>query len=312
MTPHLANPVKYAAIFADFENLHYHLLQNLPNEFDPGDQVVQVIRETRRLLDEQYGEQCILSHAYADFERIGSNVQGPLYLAGVETHNVAGTEHKNAADMRLCIDAMQVMYTREDIKTFVFLAGDRDYIPVIKHLQSHARTVRAISFSDSMSGDLLQIVGAQYFIDAKTLLNPDVAEKLGTKPKRAEPRKLEPLTPAAAKWMVAEAAQIDYGTKFNPDKSLTEDDDVHALDILLNEFGHHREVFVTPFLHRLRTDLPHLAEHERKRLITRLDDSGVVSIAKREGVDRWTGEPNVYSVIIINWNHVDVKSRNPG
>ncbi|MCW5937408.1 MAG: NYN domain-containing protein [Fimbriimonadaceae bacterium] len=299
---------KYAAVFVDFENLYYGLYNSLPDEIDSGDQVVQVVRDLRGLLLEKYGEQCIISHAYADFERIESDVQGPLYLSGVETHNVLGTEHKNAADMRLCIDALETMYTRPDIQTFVFLAGDRDYIPVIQHLKKHARTVRALAFLDNMSGDLLQNVGEEYFIDAKTLLLPEVAAKLGTKPKR-EPK---PISQEAVKWMVAERAKTDYGTKFRTPKSLIEEDDVIAVKILLAEFGHHREVFVTPFLHRLRNDLPHLAEHERKKLITRLEDSGIVAISKREGVDRFTGEPNVYSVIIINWNHPDVQDLNPG
>ncbi|MFC7668064.1 NYN domain-containing protein [Hymenobacter humi] len=95
-----------------------------------------------------------------------------MYLMGVSTRNVLGTNHKNAADMQLCIDALEVMYTRPDIGTFVLVAGDRDYIPLLQHLRRQARQVLVAGFRESVSGDLLQNIGADHFIDARELL-PD-------------------------------------------------------------------------------------------------------------------------------------------
>ena len=77
---------------------------------------------------------------------------GDLYLLGVEAHNVLGTEHKNAADMRLCIDAMEILYTRQNIQSFILVAGDRDYIPVIQHLKKNGRTVRVAGFAAASPG----------------------------------------------------------------------------------------------------------------------------------------------------------------
>ena len=117
-------------------------------------------------------------NAYADFERIPTTPQGNLYLLGVSTRNVLGTDHKNAADMQLCIDALEVMYTRPDIGTFVLVAGDRDYIPVLQHLRRQARQVLVAGFRESVSGDLIQNLGDKHFINARDLLGEETTAQL--------------------------------------------------------------------------------------------------------------------------------------
>ena len=72
--------------------------------------------------------------------------------------------------MQLCIDALEVLYTRPAIGTFVLVGGDRDYIPVIQHLRRQARQVKVVGFRESVSGDLLQMLGQEHFIDARDLL----------------------------------------------------------------------------------------------------------------------------------------------
>jgi hypothetical protein len=88
------------------------------------DYVIDILMNLQQRLEEKYHVRSIIAKAYADFERLRSTPQGLLYLMGVETHNVLGTEHKNAADMKLCIDAMEVMSTRSEIETFVIFAGE--------------------------------------------------------------------------------------------------------------------------------------------------------------------------------------------
>ena len=89
-----------------------------------------------------------------------------------------GTDHKNAADMRMCIDVLEVLYTRAEISTFVLVAGDRDYIPVIQHLRRQARRVLGVGFRESVSGDLLLNLGDQQFLDARELLPSETLERL--------------------------------------------------------------------------------------------------------------------------------------
>ena len=167
----------YAAVFIDFENVYYFLKNHFQDPPDLNDYVLDIVRTLREQLSAK-GLDCLISYAYADFERLATAPQGALYLMGVSTRNVLGTDHKNAADMQLCIDALEVMYTRPEIGTFVLVAGDRDYIPLLQHLRRQARQVMVAGFRESVSGDLLQNIGAEQFIDARNLLAPSRIEQL--------------------------------------------------------------------------------------------------------------------------------------
>ena len=178
----------FAAVFLDFENVYYFLKNTF---FDPpelNDHILEILRNLRQRLNADYNLDSIVLNAYADFERLDSSPQSALYLLGVDTKNVLGTDHKNAADMRLCIDVLEVLYTRAEISTFVLVAGDRDYIPVIQHLRRQARRVLGVGFRESVSGDLLQNLGENQFLDARELLNPATLERLEAR--RAEQQKL--------------------------------------------------------------------------------------------------------------------------
>ena len=196
MTPNNSSPAPisassnagFAAVFLDFENIYYFFKNTF---FDPpelNDHILDMLRNLREKLAKDYGLDCIVLNAYADFERLDSAPQGALYLLGVDTKNVMGTDHKNAADMRLCIDVLETLYTRAEISTFILVAGDRDYIPVIQHLRRQARHVLGVGFRESVSGDLLLNLGEQQFLDARELLSPDTLERLEAR--RQEQEKL--------------------------------------------------------------------------------------------------------------------------
>lgn len=285
-TPH------YSALFVDYENVYYFLKNRLQNGLDPSDGAIQLIRRLRQTLLDEFSEQCIVQHAYADFEKIEESAQGPLYLIGVESHNVLGTEHKNAADMRLCIDALETMYTRPEINRFTFLAGDRDYIPVIQHLRKHARSVRVVAFQANMSGDLLINVGEENYLDAASLL-PSEFVLAAPKPDRSS-------APTEKKTYVAPPVAPVAEPSFSPPRALG-DRERETLQVMIDGFGAKREIWVTPFLHRLREEMPLLAEYERRNLITNLAEAGAVAVEKRPGT------PREYSVILLNWDHPAVR-----
>ena len=178
----------FAAVFLDFENVYYFFKNTY---FDPpelNDHILEMLRNLRQKLSADYNLDSIVLNAYADFERLDSSPQSALYLLGVDTKNVLGTDHKNAADMRLCIDVLEVLYTRAEISTFVLVAGDRDYIPVIQHLRRQARRVLGVGFRESVSGDLLLNLGEGQFLDARELLGEATLERLETR--RIEQQKL--------------------------------------------------------------------------------------------------------------------------
>lgn len=191
-----------SSLFIDAENVYYYLLNNSRRDMlSPVDIVVELVRGLRAYAAETLGAPISIAHAYADFEQMESGTLSSLYLTGVETHNVLGAEHKNAADMRLCIDAMETLYRRPAIGAFILLAGDRDYIPVVQHLRKEGKRVILVAFRGTLSGDLLQVIGVENYVDAMSLLSKEsvavIAREL-QRDRRIESPGVEAAPPAPA------------------------------------------------------------------------------------------------------------------
>ena len=297
----------YAALFIDFENIFHYIRKRTVDSERAHDLVLELIQDLRKKLSVDYDQICIVQYAYADFEQIEVNAQGQLFLLGVETRNVVGTEHKNAADMRLCIDVMETMYTREEIGTFVLMAGDRDYIPVLQHLRKHAKTVQVVAFKENISGDLLTLVGEGY-IDAFSCLGKVSQSELEVGQERLNQYfelRAEASNEQAVQIAEARASGKIAHVAFEKAKRLNDKDSLIALEVMLHNFGDKPEVWFTPYLNKLRNALQHLAEYERKAIVTTLEMSGAIKVEKRRG------EPHDYSVIVVNWDHPDVRENNP-
>ncbi|MBN1447951.1 MAG: NYN domain-containing protein [Bacteroidetes bacterium] len=339
----------YAAIFVDFENVFYYLRNAYADLPDLTEYTLELLRNLRNYLEQELHLQPIVRFAYADFERLASAPLGSLYLMGIEIRNVLGAQHKNAADMRLCIDAMQTLYTRPDIRTFVFVAGDRDYIPVIQHIQTQARTVKAVAFRGNLSGDLLQNIGEENFIDAHTLLDEESLKRLESEAAYARERERiieeerqkkreeqergsgsaaeqasagasdtdtregKTVIPLASK----EAGRMDGNPQMTDERisapkafakpvPLMTDDQRFCMEFMLREYGLFPEIYIGPFLHRLTDVMPHLADYERKSILHDLEQLGAIRVESRRG------EPHDYRVIIVNYNHPNVRELNPG
>lgn len=336
MKPHAApnGETRFAAIFLDFENIYYFFKNDF---FDPpglNDHILELLRNLRAQLAEKYNLDCIVMNAYADFERLETAPQGALYLLGVDTKNVMGTDHKNAADMRLCIDVLEVLYTRQEIGTFVLVAGDRDYIPVIQHLRRQARHVLGVGFRESVSGDLLLNLGEEQFLDARSLLDEDTlhdleerrTEQLRLKQERERrfaaqssdienrARALQQSSAALGNSASSEAAPpfIEEPVEFAPIRDIVEEDELDCLRLVLEKLQrlqsthYTNELWLGPFLRQLADEMPALADFERRRVLDSLTRAGAIRIEKRQG------EPYPYSVVIVNYKHPQVVELNPG
>jgi len=295
------NPIiepKPAALFVDYENVYYFIKNRLEDQGKATDVTNELIRILRAKLQSELGLPCILMNAYADFDRIEDSPMAPLYLMGVEPHYVLGTDHKNAADMHLAIDALTIFYTRPDIVGFVLVAGDRDYIPLLQHLQQHAKRVLVVGFVQNASGDLIQIVGKENFLDAGKLLPEGTVLR-------------EPVTVQVERPKAPESFEefirtpVPVNSPFKSFRKLESEQQRKALEIMLTHFGEKPEVWFTPYLNRLRNEMPTLEEFERKAIISSLEMAGAVAVQKRRG------EQYDYSVILVNWDHPDVQDLNP-
>lgn len=303
----------YAAVFVDFENVYYFLKNHFHDPPDLNDYVLALVRKLRETLAAR-GLDCLVLNAYADFERLATAPQGGLYLMGVNTRNVLGTHHKNAADMQLCIDAMEALYTRPDIGTFVLVAGDRDYIPLLQHLRRQARQVLVAGFREATSGDLLQNLGPQHFLDARALLPAATLALLEARRSgRPAPTAAAPAAAAAPADAAATgaAAGPEEAPGFDPVRPLAGPDEQRCLAFMAGELqrlSQHRpvnELWLTPFLRRLTDEFPALPEYERRDLINALRTAGALRIEKREG------EQYPFSVIVLNPQHPAVRAAQP-
>jgi hypothetical protein len=344
-SPAAASP--YAAVFIDFENVYYFLKNHYLDPQDPHDYALDLVRALRDTLKREQGLDSLVLYAYADFDKLPSGPQGPLYLMGVDTRNVLGTDHKNAADMQLCIDALEVLYTRPDIGTFVLVAGDRDYIPVLQHLRRQARQVKVVGFRESVSGDLLLMLGQEHYIDARQLLPAERLQALedhragrlkqGSDLRRLRERGL-PVQSAAARQATLDAAALVVPTNetvtlasdeavmhptepaeqapepivaFAPVRRLTRLDERRCLEFLLEQGQRYAGNQSTPEI---------WASPFLRRLTDVLPElpdwerRQLLSHLRDAGalrLEKREGEPHAFSVIIINYQHPDVQELSP-
>ncbi len=141
------------AILIDFENLILGLQPETPEE-GSDDMVLPLDVSLFFRLAEEEGPVAI-AQAYADW-RLGlyNRHQVELYKHGVELVHVLGRNFKNAVDVRMAVDAVEMIYERPHIKTYVVVSGDRDFIHVLKVLRKNDKRVIGVAPARSASEDL--------------------------------------------------------------------------------------------------------------------------------------------------------------
>lgn len=306
------------AVLIDYENISYFLKNTFRESAELSSYTTEIIRNLRLHLEEKLGVRVIIMNAYADFERVGGGALGALYLMGVLSHNILGTAHRNAADMQLCIDLMQLLYTRNDIDSFVLVGGDRDYIPVVQHLKRSGRQVWVSAFRDTLSGDLLEIIGESHFIDSWPMLSNTSMEKLNASKSEEDPRRsdiprlagprvvgqisLNTIQRPRPAYRVPSGPSAPIVAAENEDGTLTPTARECMMCIL--QFINERrmaEPGITLLLRYLTDAMPQLANWERKSILEQLQVAGVLSVEQRPGVDY------PYSVAVVNYNHQAVQ-----
>ena len=58
---------------------------------------------------------------------------------------------KNSADIRLCVDAMDLCFSKDHIDTFVILSGDSDFSPLASKLKENGKHVIGLGAQGSTS-----------------------------------------------------------------------------------------------------------------------------------------------------------------
>jgi uncharacterized protein (TIGR00288 family) len=141
----VTNGERSLAIFIDFENLALGF-QGRRDRFD-------IHRVLERLVEKG---KIVAKKSYADWSRFAPYT-APLHEAAIELIEIPrrAQSGKNSADIRLCVDAMDLAYSKEHINTFVIVSGDSDFSPLVSKLKELGKHVIGLGMQESTS-DLLR------------------------------------------------------------------------------------------------------------------------------------------------------------
>jgi hypothetical protein len=104
-----------------------------------------------------------LRRAYADWRRYPQYV-APLAEASIDMIMAPayGSSKKNATDIRLAIDALELVFTRPEIGTYILLSGDSDFSTLVIKLKEYGKYVIGVGIRES-SSDLLVMNCDEYY-----------------------------------------------------------------------------------------------------------------------------------------------------
>ena len=141
------------AVFVDFENLVLGAIKELPDQANPAPY------EALTRLCRGYGNASV-RRAYADWAdtRFGSH-QDDLAMNGVDLIQVArvGIQNKNAADIRMAVDAMETLIVHPEISVFILVSGDGDYSPLVQRLREFGKWVVGVGTEANASRKLVSV-----------------------------------------------------------------------------------------------------------------------------------------------------------
>ncbi len=157
----------------------------------------------------------VLTRAYADWSaEVNAEYQEQLVGRAVDLVQLfpAAAYGKNAADIRLAVDAVEDMFRLPDLTHVVIVAGDSDYIPLAQRCKRLGRYVVGIGVAGSSSRSLAAACDDFVIYDAlpgvPVFEPPETPEKpkRGTAKKSPEPEPPDPQ--AAATALLERALQI--------------------------------------------------------------------------------------------------------
>jgi uncharacterized protein (TIGR00288 family) len=133
------------SLFIDFENIALGVRDAQYKKFDIN-LVLQRLIEKGRI---------VFKKAYADWTRY-SEYKREFHEAAIELVDIPqrGYTGKNSADIRMVVDAMDLVASKGHITTFVILSGDSDFSPLVSKLKENDKNVIGLGVKNSTS-DLL-------------------------------------------------------------------------------------------------------------------------------------------------------------
>jgi uncharacterized LabA/DUF88 family protein len=206
-------PEDQVAVFIDLENLALGAGEDLPGEADP------IPYKALELLCRDYGNTTI-RRAYADWSKPEfSRYQNSLAQNGITLIQVTrfGAQQKNAADILMAVDAMEVLITHPGVGTFLLVAGDGDYSPLVQRLREWGKRVVGVGTRASASSRLVAVCSEyKYWGTIVAEVNPAVRAEVGANFDIADARRLvraameeAPGDSATGSWLKSKMLALD-------------------------------------------------------------------------------------------------------
>ena len=132
------------ALFVDYENLAIgarEALGGMEFDFEP---ISNALAERGRVVSRR---------AYADWSMF-SDARQPLTRSHVELIEIPqrmGATRKNAADIKMAVDAIELAFERGYVTTFVICTGDSDFTPLVHKLRELNKKVIGVGVKASTS-----------------------------------------------------------------------------------------------------------------------------------------------------------------
>src|SRR5215468_918994 len=154
---HVSAPIHApnAALLIDFDNVTMGIRSDLG-------------KELRMLLSSEIIKgKVAVQRAYADWRRYPQYAV-PLTEASIDLIYAPayGASKKNATDIRLAIDAIELVFTRPEIGTIILLSGDSDFSSLVIKLKEYGEYVIGVGIRESSSDLLVQNCDEYYSYNA--------------------------------------------------------------------------------------------------------------------------------------------------
>ena len=134
-----------AALLIDFDNVTMGMRSDLSKEL------------SNLLNSDIIKGKVTVQRAYADWRRY------PQYIVPLSENSVDlifapayGSSKKNATDIRMAIDAIELVFIRPEIGTFILLTGDSDFSSLVLKLKEYGKYVIGVGIQESSSDILVQ------------------------------------------------------------------------------------------------------------------------------------------------------------
>ncbi|MFB3885891.1 MAG: NYN domain-containing protein [Thermodesulfobacteriota bacterium] len=155
------------AVFIDFENLALGFKGKKDKRFEIQKVLERLVEKGKIIVKKAYADWT----GYADYKR--ALHEAAIELIDIPKRSMSG---KNSADIRLCVDSIDLCYSKEHIDTFVIVSGDSDFSPLVSKLKENGKRVIGLGIKESSSN--LLVDNCDEFIYYEDLERP-----LGTPPR---------------------------------------------------------------------------------------------------------------------------------